>query len=107
MKRKMTKGDKIDRKGRLTPQYKHRRCLDAAIGQLEKDLRMAIDKKERVVGVRTIALQAYDKGGKPAALKAIQEANKRIGHDIYTEEGLDSWIAEYLAKRNRDDDDAR
>ena len=103
----MGKSEIIDKRGKLTPLYKRRRCLDAAIGQLEKEVRMAQTKKERMPGVRTITLEAYEKGGRPAALKAIQEANKRIGHEIYTEEGLDSWIAEYLAKRNRDDDDAR
>ena len=101
----MAKRD-IDR-GRLTPRYKTKICLEIAMSQAQSEMDKANKNNERKVGVRTIAIEAYMKGGKEAALKAIQEANKRIGQNAYNEKMLDSWIEAELSKRNRDDDDAR
>ena len=101
----MAKRD-IDR-GKLTPRYKNRLCVEIAMHQANIEIDRAKRNNERKVGIRAIVMEAYSKGGKDAALKAIQEANKRIGQEVYTEKMLDSWLADELTKRNRDDEDAR
>ena len=101
----MAKRD-IDR-GQLTPRFKKKMCLEINMNKAIVDADRANRNNERKAGVRAIAMEAYMKGGKEAALKVIEEANKRIGQNAYTEKMLDSWISEELSKRNRDDDDAR
>jgi len=102
----MAKRD-IDRHGKFTRSYIHKMFLERDINQTANYLYGKTKDRKKKMGIRHIVMNAYELGGRDAALKAIEEANKRIGQIVYTEETLDTWIAEELSKRSRDDDDGR
>ena len=68
-----------------------------AVEEYKKNKHLNPPKKQK--GIRLIVIEAYEKGGKSAAYKAIEMANERIGVPAYTEKDADKWIEEYEQTR--------
>ena len=67
--------------------------LERRFCEIDKDEKLKNPPKPQL-GVRSIVIDAYKKGGKEAAYKAVEIANKRIGRNVYTIKIVDSWIEE-------------
>ena len=105
----MAKADINRLTGYLGPrlEVQRREHLDKTLGQIDIALRTP---REKTVGARNQAIEAYKKGGRNFAYSVINLKFKiSNGEPAYSNETIDKWIDEYEEnrKRARDDDDAR
>lgn len=96
----MAKSDIHGKTGKVT---KNRRSVGEAVAlkydKYEARKNKILNPRPKQKGVRLIVIEAYEKGGKTAACKAIEMANERIGAQAYSEEIANKWIEEYEQTR--------
>lgn len=102
----MAKRD-INRNGKYVPRRKKigeilSRYYETENGEKSK-------KTVKKLGIRQQAINGYkSRENKQDAYKIVEEYNKKIGHDVYTKDMVDSWIEAYIDTiKQKENDDAR